>query len=304
MAGLRGGAVTAPGSPRRNGWIRGCSPTTSSGTIPPESVSSTGRECGLRVWEAREPDGRLAGLAISGRPATFPEPWRFTYVATRRELTGQGLGSRLWSTLRHELDAGAEQLVTVVFDDDEPAAAAARSWGFTVQQHSVTSELDLTTVPTIAPDGGDGVTFHASDDLRFDDEDAVAAMVTASQTNPEAEAGLVGTLDGWRSAAGAGQRVVAVIARVDGRPAAISVGVADGDEMHVHYTGVDRTLRGRALGRRTKEFLHSHAAGQGVRTAITDNEDDNAGIRHVNEQLGYVPRSGSSWLIAPGPAAP
>src|SRR5262245_37654103 len=192
----------------------------------------------MRVWEAHEQDGRLVGLAISCRPASFPEPWRFVYVATRRELTGQGLGSRLWSTLHPELDAEAGQLVTVVFDDDESAAGAARSWGFVVHQHSVTSELDLTTVPTVPADGGDGVTFHACDDLRFDDEDAVAAMVSASQTNPEAEAGLVGTLEGWRSSAGAGQRLVAVIARVEGRPAAISVAVADGDEMHVHYTGV------------------------------------------------------------------
>ena len=256
----------------------------------------------VRFWEARD-DGALVGLAFVGRPTTFPEAWRFTYVATRRDLTGQRLGSRLWSTARVEVDAGAEQLVTVVFDDDEPAAAAARAWGFTLQQHSVTSELDLTHIRTLASDAGDGVTFHAADDLRFDDEDAVTAMVNASQTNPEAEVGLVGTLDGWRSAPGAGQRLVAVVARVDGRPAAISVAVADGDEMHVNYTGVDPSLRGRALGRRTKEFLHSHAAGLGIRLAITDNEDDNAGIRHVNEQLGYVRRSGSSWLMAPGPAA-
>jgi hypothetical protein len=57
-----------------------------------------------------------------------------------------------------------------------------------------------------------------------------------------------------RERGAAGQRIVAVLARLDGRPAAISFAVADGDEMHVRYTGVDRDLRGRALGRRTKEF--------------------------------------------------
>jgi GNAT superfamily N-acetyltransferase len=257
----------------------------------------------LHVWEARGRGGRLEGVAISGRPATFPASWRFTYVATLGDLAGGGLASRLWSALRSGLDAGAELLVTVVSDGDASAAAAARSWGFTVQQHSVTSDLDLSTIPTKPSDNADGVTFHPCDDLRFDDEDAVAAMVSASQTNPEAEAGLIGTLEAWRSAAGAGQRLVAVLARLDGRPAAISIAVADGEEMHVHYTGVDQELRGRALGRRVKEFLHAHAASQGVRLAITDNEDGNAGIRHVNEQLGYRPRSGSSWLTAPGPGA-
>jgi GNAT superfamily N-acetyltransferase len=256
-----------------------------------------------RVWETRDPGGELAGIAVISRPVTFPDGWRFTFVATRRDFAGQGWGSRLWSALHPALDDGAELLVTVVFDGDEAAAGAARSWGFTVQQHSVTSELDLTSVPSVAADGEDGLVFWASDDLRFDDEDAVAAMVAASQTNPEAEAGLVGTLDGWRSAVGEGQRLIAVIARVDGRPAAISIAVAERDEMHVHYTGVDPSFRGRALGRRTKEFLHSHAASQGVRLAITDNEDGNAGIRRVNEQLGYRPRSGSSWMVSPGPAA-
>jgi GNAT superfamily N-acetyltransferase len=266
-------------------------------TIDPASTEH------LRFWAARDDAGALAGVGLSCRPLSNPATWRFVYAATRHDLAGRGLGSRLWSSVAAGVDAGAELLVTVVFDGDEAASAAARSWGFTVMQHSVISELDLTDITPVPADGGDGVTFHPCDDLRFSDENAVGAMVLASQTNPEAEAGLIGTLEGWRSSAGAGQRLVAVIARVDGRPAAISFGVADGDEMHVHYTGVDRTLRGRALGRRTKEFLHGHAAGLGVRLAITDNQDDNAGIRHVNEQLGYRPRSGSSWMVRPGPAA-
>ncbi len=283
-------------------FVRGRVPLLDAGvvrsTIDPKATEH------LRLWETRDPHGALAGAGVSCRTLSSPESWRFVYVVTRQDLGGRGLGTRLWSAVRSGLDAGAELLTTVVLDDDEPAAAAARAWGFSVLQHSVTSELDLTTVPAVRADGGDGVTFHACDDLRFDDEGAVTAMVTASQTNPEAEAGLIGTLEGWRSSAGEGQRLVAVLARVDGRPAAISVAVADGDEMHVHYTGVDRTLRGAALGRRTKEFLHSHAASQGVRLAITDNEDGNAGIRRVNEQLGYTPRSGSSWMTAPAPAAP
>src|SRR5262245_12684064 len=239
-----------------------------------------------RLWVAHGDDGALAGLGLSCRQRDTRESWRFTYVVTRRDRGGRGLGGRLWSAVRSGLDEGADLLVTVVFDGDEAAAAAASSWGFTVMQHSVVSELDLTGLQPM-PDAGDDVTFEACDDLRFDDEDAVARMVRDSQTNPEAEAGLVGTLEGWRSTPGAGQRLVAVLARVDGWPAAISVAIADGDEMHVRYTGVDRALRGRALGRRTKEFLHSHAVSVGVRLAITDNEDGNTGIRHVNEQLGY-----------------
>jgi GNAT superfamily N-acetyltransferase len=256
-----------------------------------------------RYWEVRESDGALAGVGLWGKPPMAPESWRFVYVVTRRDLGGKGLGVRLWSTVCEGLDDGAEVLGTAVVDGDEPAAAAAASWGFTLLQHSVTSELDLTGLAPLSADLGDGVTFEACDDLRFDDDDAVAAMLAASQTNPEAEAGIVSTLENLRTPPPAGQRMVAVVTRVDGRPAAISYAVADGDEMHIHYTGVDAALRGRALGRRTKEFMHHHAASQGVRLAITDNEDGNAGIRRVNEQLGYVYRSGWSFLITPAPSS-
>ncbi|MGH3443839.1 MAG: GNAT family N-acetyltransferase [Nocardioidaceae bacterium] len=71
--------------------------------------------------------------------------------------------------------------------------------------------------------------------------------------------------------------------------------VRDGAEMHVMYSGVDPRLRGHGLAVRTKQALH-HAARAGVRTAITDNEENNLGIRRVNEQLGYRVRYGVHWM--------
>jgi len=78
--------------------------------------------------------------------------------------------------------------------------------------------------------------------------------------------------------------------------AAVSVAIADDDQMHVVYTGVDRTLRGRRLGLLTKQALHAHARDLGIRRALTDNEEHNTGIRHVNDQLGYTRFSGMYWL--------
>ena len=126
-------------------------------------------------------------------------------------------------------------------------------------------------------------------------------MLRVSQTNPEFELGLVLTLSGLRETPTPGQRPVAVLTRVEGRPAAISFAVADGDQMHVMYTGVDPSLRGRALGRVTKEFLHAHARDLGVRMALTDNDESNAGIRHVNDQLGYTPHSAWHWMMRERP---
>lgn len=253
--------------------------------------------------EARGDDGVLAGMAFTIKPRPMPEGWRMVMVLTASGLGGQGLGARLWTAVRQLVDPRAELLVTFVMDGDDPGAAAAASWGFTTVQHSVTSELDLTGLAPVPADAGDGIRLETCDDLRFDDEEAVDAMLVASQTNPEAEAGMVMTLEQLRRPDQQGQQTLAVIARVGEHPAAFSVGVADGEELHVHYTGVDPAYRGRALARRTKEFLHGHAASRGVRVAITDNEDNNAGIRHVNQQLGYRIRSGVSWMTAPGPAA-
>jgi hypothetical protein len=36
----------------------------------------------LRVWDAREEDGRLAEVAVTGRPATLPPAWRFLRKGT------------------------------------------------------------------------------------------------------------------------------------------------------------------------------------------------------------------------------
>jgi hypothetical protein len=189
------------------------------------------------------------------------------------------------------------RLVACVLDGDQTSLDVARHWGFIPEQLSVTTSVAVTAAVPPEPTGG--VTFEACDDLVFRDGGAVEAMLLASQTNPEFELGLVQTLTGFREIPAPGQRAVAVLTRVEGRPAAISFAVADGDQMHVAYTGVGPSLRGRALGRLTKEFLHAHARDLGVRMALTDNEESNAGIRHVNDQLGYARHSAWHWLMRP-----
>jgi GNAT superfamily N-acetyltransferase len=242
-------------------------------------------------------DGSLVAVGFSCRPPSMPPERRFVYVATVGDRPGEGFGAALHAELVAALSEEVEGLASAVSDDDEVALAVARHWGYEVLQHSTTSELDLAGARY--PEPPTAVTLESCDELVFEDEDDVARMLLASQTNPEAELGILSTLDGWRRSLGSGQRGVAVLARLEGRPAAISFAVADGDEMHVFYTGVDRELRGRDLGRLTKQFLHAHAADLGLRTVITDNESGNAGIRHVNERLGYIPRSGVYFMGRP-----
>jgi GNAT superfamily N-acetyltransferase len=256
-----------------------------------------------RVLVAREAGGALAGVGIAQAPENLPPGLLSVMVTTRSDLGGRGLGSRLYSAALADLaDLAGEvtQLVTAVLDGDQPSLDVARHWGFTSVQRSMTVSRALADATAPEPPGDD-VTFEVCDDLVFDDDAAVEAMLRVSQTNPEAEQGVIVTLSDWRDIPTPGQRPVAVLTRVKHVPAAISFGVADGDQMHVVYTGVDPALRGRALARATKEFLHAHAKDSGIRIALTDNAENNAGIRHVNEQLGYTPHSSWHYLIRQRP---
>ena len=92
------------------------------------------------------------------------------------------------------------------------------------------------------------------------------------------------------------ERPVAVVLRDGGRPVAIAYGVVLGELAQVVYTGVDRAERGRALGALVKACLHHEAFRAGAKVAVTNNEEHNTGIRHLNDTLGYRPTSGVYWL--------
>lgn len=253
-----------------------------------------------RVLVAREFDGALAGVSVAQASGRLPAGVLSVMVSTRIDHGGRGLGSRLYTAALAGLGDEVVQLVTCVHDGDQTSLDVAHHWGFTRVQRSITISCALADATPPQPPSGH-VTFEVCDDLVFDDDEAVEAMLRASQTNPEAEQGLVLTLSVLREIPTRGQRPVAVLTRVERCPAAISFAVADGDQMHVIYTGVDQARRGRALGRATKEFLHAHARNLGIRLALAESEESNAGIRHVNDQLGYAPHSAWHWLIRARP---
>ncbi len=249
-----------------------------------------------RVLVARDSGGAMAGVGVAQAADDLPPDALSVMVSTRADQGGRGLGSRLYAGVLADLKDEVARLVTCVLDGDQASMDVAQHWGFTRLHGSITISRTLADAEHPEPPSGQ-VTFEVCDDLVFDDEEAVEAMLRASQTNPEAEQGLILTLSGFRAAPTRGQRPVAVLTRVERCPAAISFAVADGDQIHVMYTGVDPGLRGRALGQTTKEFLHAHARDLGIRVALTDNEENNAAIRHVNDRLGYTPHSAWHWLM-------
>lgn len=234
-------------------------------------------------------DGVVVGYATATHRAGAPDHQRSVQVFVDRRVAGQGVGSALFARCLAAVPAGTTELWTKVHDDEE-SSAIARHWGFEVVQRSISSRVDL--AGAASPQPPPGVTLEACDllDLEGADAEAFDAMLDASQTNPEAESHHRFTRAELKRWADPGETPLVVLARVDGRPAALVYGLvmeATG-EGGVAYTGVEPAYRGRGLGRLVKEELHARAARLGITALVTDNEEHNTGIRHVNEQLGYV----------------
>lgn len=244
----------------------------------------------LRLLGVRE-ESRLIGVGWLGQGTGNTAGWATEHVAVRPEHARSGVGTALHRALTGSLPPGTTQLRGEVDDDCDDALPAVRRWGFEPEQLSIRSVLDLTGLtPTLAPAD---VTFEESPDLTFSDQDAVEQMLRVSQTNPEARRGSVRTLAQLASGMGSGDAPIGLLARVDGVPAALCVGLVADGVFHVFYTGVDPGFRGRGLAVLAKGRAHAVAAAAGARQASTENEENNHGIRRVNAELGYVRQVGS-----------
>lgn len=217
-------------------------------------------------------------------------------VVVAEDALGTGLGGRLLRELDAALPADAVATSGEIHDTDRHALAVAEHWGYRILQHSVTARLDLADVghPTLPG----GLSAESSPGLTFADEAAVEEMLAASQTNPEVEhTGVLGLASLRSMAAPDGAvRPVGVVLRDAGRPVALSYALVAEGQAQLVYTGVRPDARGRGLAALTKQALHAEAARAGAAYAVTDNEDENAGIRAVNAALGYRRVSGSYWV--------
>lgn len=209
----------------------------------------------------------------------------------------QGVGSALFDRTAEHVPPGTRRLLAFTDDrDDDFVLDWLAERHFTPFQHSIKSSLDLPSRPTV-PETHDrsGLTVDLVDPESTADDEGVAALYEESDTSPEASA--IGTLTWLQQLEGArtfGTEGLLVLVREAGRPVAMSLAQqAEGDRWSVLYTGVRPADRGRALGRHAKVLLHDALAARGVRRLDTDNEAANAGIRHVNEQLGYRRAKGS-----------
>jgi hypothetical protein len=147
-------------------------------------------------------------------------------------------------------------------DDDPGSLTVARRWGFSVEGHPIRSEVPL-SVTEPAPRLPEQVSVDPCSDLSFPDRAAVEAMLAATDSSPEAVAGMRVTLEDLAAAVGPGMTPVGVLVRRDGQPVAIAYGVIERHSLNVTYTGARPAYRRRGLGRLAKQALHAAAAGRG-----------------------------------------
>lgn len=249
---------------------------------------------GLVALRAVRGDGSVLGYGWITRGTHLPPGWAVEWVTVAANAEGSGVGSALHRALASRTPAGTTLLTSKVFDDEPRSLEVAKHWGYEVEELSIESALPLVDLPE--PLVPAGVVLEACDDLRVPDQAALEAMLRASQTNPEAVRGgrYVTTASLLSSSQGA--RSVGVLARVDGRPAAIAQGTVVGEDFFIAYTGVDPVHRGRGLALLTKMEVHRRAAAAGATTCLTENEEHNRGIRAVNAALGYEVRHGTYRL--------
>ncbi|MDZ5622841.1 hypothetical protein SFC88_18525 [Nocardioides sp. HM23] len=240
----------------------------------------------FRNFRAAYAGDELVGWGFTARPHVFPPDWAVLSVTVAAAHEGGGIGSALRAELTTTLPDAAATLVALVDDLDERALSVAKHWGYAVGQHGINSTLDLVDLPE--PERPAGVTIEDATGLEFPDEEAVDAMIVDSQTNPEAvENGIRARLADARVEQAELEHPFAVLARVDGAPAAIITGEIKDGVLLIHYTGVGQAFRGRNLGLLLKQAAHLQAAASGATRSYTTNEAGNAGIRHINAKLGY-----------------
>lgn len=247
-------------------------------------------------------DGELVATGNASRGGWFPQGMAMVGVTVACGHERQGIGGALYRALIDTLPPAIDRIGLTVEDDDPESLAIAQAHGFEVVQHGIDSELALVDLPQ--PVAVPGVTYESAPDLEFPDEEAVEAMLLDSQTNPEAAEGFLSDLGTMRKHASSSPRPLAVVARLDGVPAAIIVGGVKDGVLDIAYTGVGRAFRGRNLAFGLKQFAHLVAADAGAQVSETTNEAGNKGIRHVNAKLGYRIVRGAYRLRGPRTPVP
>jgi GNAT superfamily N-acetyltransferase len=271
-----------------------------------EDVLHAKREGARRVELEALLDGEVAGggvaarRSMSGGSEVFANAW---VVPERRRL---GVGRAILAAAsEYARGWGGTELEGYVDEDEEAGLAFARSLGFAEIGRDVQVVLELAGAELPEPrrpDGIEVVTLAERPDL---EEALYRAELEAVPDIPTPDPQQVGSLEDWRyrELEAPGIRRDAIFLALEGDElvgyASLSFTAASPESACHEMTGVRRAWRGRGIARLLKETQIAWAKANGLERLETDNHEDNAPIRALNERLGY--RRTTARLTLRGP---
>ena len=253
-------------------------------------------------------DGEEALGCGVGRPSSVHSSL-YAMARVLPEHRGRGVGTRIYETLsEHARKLGRESLWGRIREDDTASRGFVRNRGFQEagREYEVVLDAALAEPSGQLPDGIELVSLAERPDL----ERAVHELdseVGADVPRPEGDDFEPQTFARWREQYLEGPGAV---------PGAVLAALA-GDEV-VGYTGlrrrgavspiaenmltaVRRDWRRRGIATALKREQVARARAVGIERIFTTNDETNAGMRGVNERLGYQPAP--AHVVVKGPLA-
>jgi GNAT superfamily N-acetyltransferase len=243
-------------------------------------------EARRRYWAAEE-NGRIVGWAtafVDHQSLERPGGFRVNVLEEHR---GRGIGGKLYEQCADHLAAVGVTRVETRSQEGAAVEAFLRSRGFVHQSTATVSSVDPSTVrPGRAVEG---VALRRLAELEPKLVFALDAATSADIPNEDVddlryEQWLA---DYWTHPDLDLESSVAAV--VDGVAVSFSCLDASGDRGVSSMTGTLRSHRGRGLAELVKRATLANAAANGIRLAITHNDETNAAMLRVNAKLGYEP---------------
>jgi len=236
-----------------------------------------------------------ANAVASGQAGEFAFLVRVHVKASHRR---QGLGTRLVAEVEpFARENEAKRLMSQVRDDMERELRFAVAAGYREVQHlvGVVLDLDRWSRPETSHNDVAIVSFADVGDTEANRRRLYELYFETDADTPGIEMWGQDAYDDWSNIFRAGwfRAEGCLIATVDGEWVGLNlVGPKDSEDYTTDFTGVRRPWRGRGLALALKAHGIEWARSQGAKRIHTFNDDRNAPMRAINDQLGFVRVSG------------
>jgi RimJ/RimL family protein N-acetyltransferase len=243
-----------------------------------------------RSWTA-ESGGEVVGRAEAGLNWWGGEDASaFTGVVVREAWRGRGLGGRLAELAETHARSLGRRRILASFLENERGVRFAQARGYGLLRGETLSAVDPGAVDTSMLDRlPDGIDVVAATEVpaealwRVD----VEASVDVPLTDPISEVPFEEWLVFWDSPRTAKEGSFAVLA--EGQVVAATLISADPEHGRAlnNFTGTLRSHRGRGLATLAKLASMRWAAGHGIASIATTNDERNTAMLALNRKLGY-----------------